>query len=473
MDITSSKLQSVRVPWLGVPQQRGTSASVDQRFVNVFFEKLHNPITNQDVLYVVKRPGYSQHTQPSGTTGVGRGIYQWKGDLYSVIGNKIYKNSSALAPTLTTSTGRCGIVEVRPGASTQYLCVNDGEKLYCIAASTGTVTTVTSNYPANTGDIAFLDGYLFVIDTSGQLWNCSVDDPTSWSVTQYVSMNMLPGIGVGLQRLGNSVVAFSDISIEYWYDAASTPGSPLARQDAAMRRVGCASRQSIASNGDMVFWVGSVESSQATVWMLRNSFEQIEIGIPPINRLIEVEATQANINAYCLSIAGHSWYILNLPTANRTFVYDIDLEIWCEWEAAAGSAVFPMCAASSKANEILVQHNTDGWVYEMLTSVYQDSGTSFTASGRTGRMDFDTQDRKFVYRFELVGDVQASTTNVGVSYSDDDYATESTARTFDMSQVHTFSASWGNFRRRSWKFSYTGANPLRLAGFELKLRMQM
>jgi len=471
MDITSKAPQTVPVPWVGPPQQRGQSSSVDQRFVNCFFEKIKNPILQQDSLYLIKRPGYSQHTRPPAGNATARGVYQWKGDVYSVFGTKLYKGTTDLGVTLTTSSGRCGICEVRPGATSQYLCINDGVKLYCIAATTGVVTTVTANYPANTGDLVMLDGYFFVVDTSGQLWNCAVDDPTTWDVTYFIVANMLPGIGVGLQRMSNNVIVFTDIHMEYFFDAALSPGSPMQKQESAMKRIGCSSRQSIASTDDTMFWVGSVESSQATVWMVTDTFQEKEIGTEPINRLIEKETTQSNIVGVTLSVSGHTFYLLNLPVAERTFCYDPSTDIWTEWTDTAGTARYPVFAASQGPTGYYVQHTTNGRIYTISSTVYQDDSSNFTVLARTGRMDFDTMRRKFCSSFELVGDKQSSTTNVSVQYSDDDYNTLSTARTFDMSKTRTFSKAWGNFRRRSWQISYAGSNPLRLARFELGMRM--
>jgi hypothetical protein len=83
----------------------------------------------------------------------------------------------------------------------------------------------------------------------------------------------------------------------------------------------------------------------------------------------------------------------------------------------------------------------------------------------------DDDRRKFVRKLELVGDMQLTTTNVLLSYFDDDFLTQSTTRTMDMSLVRAFAMNLGNFRRRVWQVSYTGANPLRLQYLELKLRL--
>jgi len=65
-------------------------------------------IDNEKVYNLVKRPGLSQYLRPSGTTGTGRGVYSWKGDLYSVIGTKLYKNSTDLGLLLQPQLDSAG-----------------------------------------------------------------------------------------------------------------------------------------------------------------------------------------------------------------------------------------------------------------------------------------------------------------------------------------------------------------------------
>src|SRR3990167_6336017 len=123
----------VRIPILGNPTARSTTASKDQRFVNGYFIKHTNTVTGKDKYFFQKRCGYTQNTRPPGANATGRGVFSWKGDIYSIFDNKIYKGTTDLGVTLAGSSGLCGFAKVRPGATTQYLAVNDGTSLYLIA----------------------------------------------------------------------------------------------------------------------------------------------------------------------------------------------------------------------------------------------------------------------------------------------------------------------------------------------------
>lgn len=536
-------VQTVRIPFLSKEEYRNSTASKDQRFVNGFFEPVVNQIKKSIDYFYVKRPGLSQNIRPPGANAVGRGIHQWRGDVYSVFGTKLYKNTTDLGVTLTTSTGRCDFAATRPGAAVQYLCMNDGARLYCIdtagavivltnititsssVANPTVITTATPHglltgnkvkisghtgsspaidglysitvtgastftipvnvtvggtggnigaFPVtnNTSDLVYMDGYLFTLDTYCQIWNCEVDDPTTWNPTKYITAQMQNGSGVGLGRQNNVLVCFSDINIQTFYDAANSTGSPLTNIEQTMHQVGCASQDSISHVEDDVYFVGNGGTGGFSVWKLSGTADLKDIGDPQINRIINLEGSNlSSATGFLLRTGGHVFYVLKLIGANRTFVYDPDIDMWLEWEAAAGDAAWPVTNIAQQTGGALVQDSANGWIYNISTSTYQDNGSNFTVLARTSRVDFDTLHRKYCSRLDLIGDKQASTANVSIQYSDDDYNTLSTARTFDMSQTRTFGTQWGNFRRRSWQASYAGALPIRWVGIEIDVQI--
>lgn len=466
------EIQTVRVLFCDPPTYRALSASQDQRYVNGYFDPIRNQ-TKQDVtFYFTKRPGMALLSNPGGTTGTGRGCYSWNGKLYSVIGNKIYSGTTDLGVTLSGSSGLVGFAETRPGASTQYLGINDGVKLYLIS-TTDVVTTITSNFPSpNTGDLVYMDGYWFVLTSTGAVYCCNIDDPTTWDPSKILTAQMYPGAGMGLARQNNYLLIFTDKSIQAFYDAGNAAGLPLSNSESAVQQIGCASGGSLGATENTVFWVSNTKAGGYSVWRMDGTAQIKEIGISPINRILSAEGSNiTSCRGQVFRTGGGLFYLLTLVGANRSFLYDTDLDVWCEWTDTSGSK-YPIMSFTQHNNTLVGQHYTDGKLYTISPTVTQDNGVNFTVSARTRRIDFDTIKRKFCSRLDIIGDVQSSTTPVSVQYSDDDYQTTSTARTLDMSVTRPFSRSpWGNFRRRSWQVSYTGANPFRVEAIELDVRL--
>lgn len=469
--ITQDDIQTVRIPFIGNPNNRDTVTSHDQRYLNVYFDVLTS-VEGGKTYYMVKRPGGARFNNPSGTTGVGRGVYSWKGSLYSVVGTKIYKNTTDLGVTLSTSTGICGITEVRPAAATQYLCINDGAKLYCIATN-GVVTTVTSNFPnPNTTDLLYFDTYLFTQDVNSIIYQCNTDDPTTWDNTKIITSQMFNGTGVGMAHQGNLILCFSNSHMQGFFDAGNASGSVLTNVEQVAQQIGCASQASIAHDENSVIWVCNTNTGGYGVYRLNGAANPVPISTAGIERILRQEGTSiTSCVANWIRIAGHTFYVLNLTSQNRTLVYDVNLGIWLEWQLAGGTTGFPFVSFTQHNNALIGQHATDGFNYTFDEATTQDNGVNFNVLARFRRFDIDDDRRKYVKKADLLGDVQATTTNVSLQYSDDDYGTLSTARTMDMSLVRPTTGPMGNFRRRAWQISYTGANALRLGGLELRLRL--
>lgn len=223
----------------------------------------------------------------------------------------------------------------------------------------------------------------------------------------------------------------------------------------------------------MVFFVSDAQSGEHGVYMFKGIGDLERISTTPIDRVLELEyANLDNCYAWAARVGGHHFYVLNLTGSNRTFVYDVMTQQWVEWESAAGGTVFPIYTVmevdDGSVHGIVAQHLTNGWLYNFKTINTQDDGTNFTVTARTARQDFDTSERKFYTRVDLVGDRQSSTTNVNYSYSDDDYITFSTPRVLDMSLARVTGQSFGVSRRRVHQVQYTGSNPFRLEAIEVE-----
>lgn len=792
----------VRIPFLDPADLRPgqeTLLSKDQIYLNGYFEPVMSPGFNKPNFHFIKRPGFSSYLTP--TAGTGRGLYNWKqtNKLYSVNNSKIYSNTTDLGVTLSTSAGVVNFEETRPGASTQYLGVNDGSALYLIAiddsvivmnnvaitsSSVANPTTITANnhglntgnkiiirnhtgstpsindtiftitktgvntftipvnvtvggtggtigvFPApNTNDLHYMDGYWFTMKPDGSVWNCAVDDPTTWPTINFIYAQMLPGRGAGMSKQNNTLVAFTDRHMQLFADVSNPVGSPLGNIEQAMQRVGCASTDSIAYQENTTFWVSSTLTGGFTVYRLDGTAGLEDIGTPTLERSLvsnffqtpgaavptqvvltgsgnwtvpgdfnknnnTVEAiggggggsktdfdtgvgggggaytkivnfdpgiaatipyvtgsggtggfgsgppfaatdggdtsfnttsliakggingsgaatggqasactptTYANsggnggpatgavgggaggggaggrlgsggnghvntvdgsgfptvggqggqgdptigglggvdgsnggtgtewsslgsggggggghilaaggngglyggggggggssgnggngangvivitytpssaaansaANGYILRISGHMFYVLNLATSNETWVYDVKAKIWTKW--SSGVTYWPIIntvqyTPTGASSLIVGQLASNGALMQISQSIGQDNGTNFTVEIQTPPLTFGSLARKYWNRVELIGDKQLTSTPVLISYTDNDYGTYSNPRTFDMVNTRNFGRSWGTGRRRAFKMTYTGANPLRISELEI------
>lgn len=466
--------QKFRVPFVGAYNHRdAASATKDQQYINVYIEKLENPISKDESFFLRKRPGLVYHSQPAGTTGTGRGIYSWRGDLYSVIGNTVYKNTSALSGTISNSSGLVSWSETLPSLASPLLLLNNGQYLYTIS-TTGTLTQVAdADYPStnNVGNVLFFNSYTVVAQSNGRIWNSATNDPTSWGSADFLNAQSFPDELVGIARQNNLIVAFGKNSTEFFYDAQlSSPGSFMAALEQGLLQVGCAASDSIVQAEDSVVWVSASSTGGYSVYLLSGVTNAKRISSEALDRILNEEGSSiSSAYAYSLRSDGNFFYILTLVGQSRTFVYNYSNDSWTEWRTGSSANEFEYVSATEHNNKAYVQHATNGKIYYLDPEIYQDDSASIYVIVQTSKMDFSWRNRKFYHSLELIGDKQSSTCNVDVQFSDDDYGNFSTARTVDMSTSRPILFQLGSSRRRAWKFSHSGNTPLRLEGFDIEV----
>lgn len=460
-------IQTVNIPLFGPPRARSTNSAKDQRFVNGYFDVITTPETGKKWYRFVKRPGLLSNF--STTSGTGRGIWTGPtGTIYSVVGSGLYAAGTSLG-SISNSSGFVGFSYMYNGsASVQGPYINNGAHLYNMAAS------VVGSIPANAGDLVHMNGYLFTLVSNGLIYNCDVFDASTWDSDAWIYVSNDNGTQMALARWKNYIVYFSNKSITFLFDNANATGSPLLPYEQLETPVGLVSKNSLAWDGDGLTWVGSDSKGNLSLYHIGQNMTPDDIGDPVINRFLAEESTNiTTCRGKLMMIGGKQCYVLDLLGANRTFVYDFSIKIWTEWQAAGATTRFPIFASTyDKTNDLtLCQHESSGDVFTLSSTTYQDNNSNFTMLARTGRTDFDTTNWKYVKDVELLGDQQASTTPVSLTYYDDDYITSSTARTLDQVYTRPIASTLGKFRRRAWQLSYAGANPCAWEALQVKYRL--
>lgn len=465
-----TQYHTTRFSFVGSPQQHNGVTLNDQRFLNCYPELIPSPISEGKKYYLKKRPGLGPFNIPV-QQGAGRGMFFWNGHYYSVCGVNLYIDGAFLA-TLSTSVGSVGFTVYQFTDHTQVLIVADGGTVYQISTS-NTVTTLVGAPSPHVPTPIFFDGYLFLAQAnSSTIWNCKLNDPTTWPADQFIDAEMYPYNIVSILKNKNYIVAISVGSIEFFYDNANPTGSPLQRNAPAVAQFGTPAPKSVTSTDSVFILVGSTNEGGRTVWTV-DGFQPTEIGIEPIREALDHEGTNiSGAIAYTIQCSGHKWYILNLFSSNRTFVYDLDEKMWHEWSSGLTQQVFSASYASdSNLGKVIVQDATTGILYELSPDFYDDNGAAINMSITTSKVDFDTIKRKRIFRLSIIGDTPNGNTNVPMSvyFSDDGYTTFVGPRTLYLNGDYSTITNLGLTRRRAWRFVFQQPYPLRLESFELDL----
>lgn len=471
---------TVRFPLVGSPHQRdGSSYNKDQRFLNCFPEMIRTELTNGKKYYVKKRAGLRVLADQGGTpTPRGLIFCDNNNTVYYVAGNQfvsynVVSNIFAVLATLPSSSGDVGFT-IHQTTTTNYVVMLEGTVGYVVDSVTNIPTQITDvNFP--NPHLVFptsMDGYLFVAKTgTASLYNSNLDNPLVWTPGDFITAEMYPDVIQAVVKNNNYIYAIGTDSVEYFYDAANANGSPLARNDSAVVQFGTEAPGSVVQTEKEVLFIGNTANGGRTVWML-DGFKQTEIGTESVNQNLDTQGSAiTGAHAYCIRSMGHKFYVLS--TLDRTWVWDFDEKLWHEWSAGPNQVPFAgVFACGSNGGQAFFQVNGSTALHVFDVNHYVDDPTgAINMQITTVKIDFDTVNRKDCYRLSIYGDwpLNVASATLTVDWSDDDYRTYVGARSINLVQPIANIMRLGKFRRRAFRFTFTGSLPIRLEGFELDI----
>jgi hypothetical protein len=447
------------VPLLQRIATRDGTLDKDSKMVNCFAEV--SPVGNS----TVKRPGTIAVRATAAGTSQGQFLVN---SIPFAIQNDVIYN---------TNTGTTTAI---PGVATtgqQYSTLSDAPLGTSLLKSPSglwkfdgtTVTKITDvNYPALTvTGIMELDGSYYVMDSTGAIRGSALQDPMTWPALNFISADVTLGVGVGIHRHLNYVVAFYSTGTQFYYDAGNSPGIALGPVGNASWTTGCANGRSIANMSDVTYFVGRTHKQGKTVQQF-SGLSIVAISNPFVEKILNL-STMATVHSFTTKTAGHSFYGLTLVDLGITLVYDDVTTEWALWSSVVNGVeqYFTGINYLGTGTQDLFQDSSTGTVVAMTPMAYTDTTGPINIFVRTPCYDFGTLKWKRYAAMFLLADTVSST--LSVRFSDDDYQTYSAYRTVDMSSVRKMLQRCGRSRRRSWDFLHTANTPLKLYSMQLDL----
>ena len=347
--------------------------------------------------------------------------------------------------------------------------------------SNGVLTPALNAFPSGpyVSGVAFLDNYVFIGTATNRIYNSNLGDPTSWGALDYLSFEQTTDTLVGIAKHLNYLVAFGQVSTQFFYDVGNAVGSPLGLAASYTSEIGCASGDSIVATSNTVLWVGTSKTYGRSVYLM-DGVSPVRISNANIDRHLEADRLSA-VSAYCYTINGHTLYILSLKNTNQTLVYDLTEKMWYTWTQYSmqssdqpnpgtyqESYFRPTFYAEVNSVPYVLDDDT-ATLYYFDVNTYQDNGQPIYCRTVTDIIDNGTTKRKFYGRLEIIGDKVAGT--MKVRHSGDDYNTWSSYRSIDLSASRSQIYLSGADRRRAWEFLVTDNVPLRLDAAEIDFRI--
>lgn len=367
-------------------------------------------------------------------------------------------------------------------ANTRISSIDSATAITVSVATTATAAGVTitrtvlgkildTDFPGNAsltlaGTFAHMDGFAFIMTTNGKLWASDLNTVTGWTATSFGSANSYPDKGIGCVRHRQFIMCFGTETVEFFYNAGLTP-FPLAKSQNMTQKVGCVSADAIAQIADTTFWCGSSPQGGLSIFQYDAGISRISTPEIDTNLIL---AGSSNITLTTCRFYGRSFVVVVASSA--TFVYCMEEKIWTEWNSSAAPwyKIVGLSVGGTMTNYSISKTLTGGIIYAQSPSslTFQDAGVTYTATMQLDSMDMGTGARKGWESLRIIGDVQASTSNIELSYSDDDYNTTTVWGNLDLSTNLPVARRLGSSRRRSWILNHSTNTPMRIKALEIQ-----
>jgi len=424
---------------------------------------------------------FSLVNQASGAAAVGLGMYVWGADRYSIFATptgatysmQVYKNEFAFGtpiPNVTVAQlKRFDFIETR-GATPRLVFHNSITSWYTDGTTLTNMSGIT-NYPTElVQGISYVDGYILVMTTKAIVYNSAIDDPTTWNAADFLTAEIAPGQGVYMSTLINFVACVKQWSIEFLYDAANATGSPFSPYSGSKISIGTGFAETVAALDGAMFLLAQSYSGGYFVAVVEN-MKPKTISVPAIDRLLSGKALDPLAtygNAF--RVDGHAYYMLTLgytDSTSVTVVYDASNGMWYEW-SIVGSTACPFRAVAYSGATPELQHAAEFFIGAISAAYTADWVGNIPMQIQTPIFDGGNTMRKFLRRFELVGDRLPGGTATLLT-SDDDYQTWQSQGTIPMDASRNDVWQLGSFRRRAFQINLANATTARVITAELEL----
>ena len=447
-----------RLPLVLDPQNRGESTAYDARLVNCYMETRKQGEEVETWIY--ERPGMDEQSRPPAGNATGRGLFNWRGNIYSIFGDRLYVDGVVVAGTVDTTNGVYRFDSCL--GATPRLQLGNGVEAYNYDAGGGLVNISDGDFPsAFRKGWAFLNGTSYVLTAAAHILGDDINDPTAWDPLNDILAHIEPDQGVALAKQLVYAIALKQWSVEAFYDAGNSAGSPLGRVEGAKVNFGCIHQDSVRDVDGDLLWASVTQKGPAQIAMMSGLKAEI-VSTKAVERLLaSVNFSTETVYSWGLKIAGHKFYILTCVTANLTLAFDIRERMWSQWTDTSGNYLPIVDSCTTAAGVNLVQHASNGRIYTVSDDYATDDGDLIQVDLYTPNFDGGTRRRKQMTMLKLISDQQVGT-ELLVRTNDHDYDSTkwSTFRKLYLSQKDPFITDCGTFVRRVHNFRHR--QPIRM-----------
>ena len=275
---------------------------------------------------------------------------------------------------------------------------------------------VASQFNGPIAQIGFVDGYLIAtIQNSHTFQQSNLEDATVWNGLNVATLSYFPDNIVSMSCYAR-VIKFSSAKKSVWYYNGGA-GFPvfIPIQGAYFETGSSATYADSVTPNNTAFWLSQDERG-SLVAMLSNGFAGQRISTHAVELAWQSYAVTSDAVSWSYQEYGHSFIVVDFPSANATWVYDMTTEYWHKrgfWQAANGTYIMDRAISHTfNFGMHLVGDWASGTVYQLSSQFCTDFGNAIRGYRRSPTLAVEN---KWVYFAQIEFDAEVG---LGVSAAD-------------------------------------------------------
>jgi hypothetical protein len=412
-----------------------------QRCVNMYAER-QPPDAKTDIA-VFGCPGIV----PFATCGAGpvRGMRKMGSLLYVVSGRRLYSVTS-LGVATDIGGSITGTSPVTMDDNGSQLAITNGVNGYIYSSTLGFVLITDTDFNAAETNQFFDGRFYFDWKNTNKFFGSDLLDGTSYNALVFASAEARSDNVKAVVLVKQILMVFGESTIEPWQDIGAA-NMPLERVPGVVIERGLAAPRATAKEDNTVFFLGEDRRHYRL-----DGLTPVGISTPALDAEWQNYSTVSDAFSFSFPWAGHKFVVLQFPTANTTFVWDIASGLYHEresWDMNGRSlGRWRANCYASCYDKGLIGDAFSGAIGYLSATTYTEFG-NVTRALLTSPPVHEDRKRVFISRLEL--DIEAGVGITTGQGSDPQWMLRSSkdgGRTYTTLQKWRSAGAIGNYRTR-------------------------
>ena len=425
------------IPFVGDQSQNRVAEVSNQQTINL--EPTYNKPNAKTPLALYSAPGLLLDnivgSGPCRSNGV-----KWGGDIYFITGASFVRRTPAgvwtVIGTINTSSGWCIISKGRA-----YIVFVDGVDGWAWDGTTF-ARIVDPDFPAGSTHLSYLNGRWIANQVSSDRFYLSAtENPYAWDPLDFATAEANPDDILAHIATNKDLYFFGQNTIQIYFDSGTLdfPISPYQE----VIELGIDARYSLAKGYQGLFFLSSNEEGDRQVVMV-SGFGATIMSDDDLNWQINTLSVTNDAIGSLYRHKGNTWYQLTFPSANVTYVLNVDKGGWYQ-RRSNGLGIFRASGIGFLDGKVIAGDYINGNMYQLD---YDSATENGVAIERRRIMQVMQVDQKDLEHNELVIDMKTGVGNLAppgdvpllqIRYSDDGENTWSSWLTASMGQIGEYS----------------------------------